>query len=149
MIKVKYTLAVQRPASTLFAELTDFDNSYRWQTNEVLKEWHEPEGPVLLGTKGHQRRMFRGEPMETINEITAFEPDQRMVAESSTSRIEYMVTPEGEKASRLDFSIELKLRGMANLFSPMIRLGLQQDVETRFQNLKRYLETGEMSRSSW
>jgi len=149
MIKVKYTFAVQRPASTLFAELTDFDNSYRWQTNEVLKEWHEPEGPVQLGTKGHQLRMFRGKPIETVNEITVFEPDQRMVAESSNSCIEYVVTPEGENASRMDFSIELKLRGMANLFSPMIRRGLQQDVETRFQNLKRYLETGETSRNSW
>ncbi len=84
-----------------------------------------------------------------MNEITVFEPDHRMVAESLTSRIEYLVTPLGENESRLDFSIDLKLRGVANLFSPMIRRGLQQDVEARFHNLKRYLETRETSRSSW
>lgn len=133
----------------LFGELTDFEHSYRWQTAEVLKEWHEPEGPLGLGSKGHQRRLFRGKPIETTNVITLFEQDRRMVAESSESRVEYQLTPLAENETKLDFSIELRLKGIALLFTPLVRRGLQNDVVTRFQNLKRYLETGQVSRESW
>lgn len=149
MVKISHSVTIQRPAPALFAELTDFDHSYRWQTSAVLKEWHEPEGPVALGTKGYQQRIFRGKPIETMNTVSCFEPGHRMIAESPDSRVEYLVTPLSEDEARLDFSIELYLKGAANLFAPLIRRGLRQDVQARFDNLKRYLETGEAVRNSW
>ncbi|HLZ60909.1 MAG TPA: SRPBCC family protein [Ktedonosporobacter sp.] len=149
MVKVVHTITIQSSASRLFAELMDFEHSYRWQTEEVLKEWHTPEGPVTIGTKGYQKRMFRGKPTETMNVVTVFEQDQRMVAESPSSRVEYQIQALSENEARLDFSIELFLKGVAVLFSPLIQRGLQKDVVARFQNLKRYLETGRELRTSW
>lgn len=149
MVKVSHTLTIQSSASKLFGELTDFDNSYRWQTAEVLKEWHEPEGPLGVGSKGHQQRLFRGKSIETTNTITVFEQDCKMVAESPDSRVEYQLTSLSENETRLDFSIELHLKGVAVLFTPLVRRGLQNDVVTRFQNLKCYLETGQTSRDAW
>ncbi|HLZ60968.1 MAG TPA: SRPBCC family protein [Ktedonosporobacter sp.] len=150
MVKVVHNLTFQVPASRLFAALFDYEHSYRWQTIEVLKEWRDPEdGPIKVGTRVYQKRIFNGKPIESLNIITAFEQDRRVVAQNPATRVEYQVAPLGEHEARLDFSINLKIKGIAALFGPLIGRGLQKDVVERFQNLKRYLEYGESCRRSW
>ena len=149
MVKVTHVVTFARPASRVFAELTDFEHAYRWQTSEVLKEWKATDQPLGIGSTIYQRRLFLGKPIESMNTVTEFEQDQKLLAQNPNTRVEYLITELGKNASQLHFTIEIQLQGTQKLFAPLARRGVQKDVITRFHNLKCYLETGATVRNTW
>lgn len=147
MVQVKHTIIVRQSAEKLFATLIDFENCKQWQTEQVIKEWYTPEGPITIGTLCHQQRMFFGKQIESVTEVVTYEPGHKFVTQSlpgddPSTRVEYLVeTVEG--GAKLDFTITLRGKGMFKLMTPIIQKSIQKDVVRRSQNLKQLLENGQ------
>lgn len=140
MIKVIHRVHFHCSPATLFAALTDFPNAPKWQP-AVLEERALTDGPLQVGVKTYQKRLFRGKAIESICEIVEFEQDHKMVCRREGEvQTSYFLEPDGD-GTWLTFSIELKGKGlMWFLMQPMIKAGLTKDVVTRFQTLKGQLE---------
>ena len=143
MVKVTYTLLIERPAEEVFAALTDLENTPNWQP-QVIEEKLVSEGPLGVGSRIYQARWFRKQRIESTSEVVVFEPNRRWInvgvpRPGPKLRTEYLLEPQPE-STRFTFSIQLDGKGFFRLISPLIQRSLQKDVETRFQTLKHQLE---------
>lgn len=144
MPKVDYSVILHQPIETVWAALTDFENTPQWQP-EIIREWHTPPGPIQVGDHLHQIRTFRGRRVASTSAVKEYEPERRMVNASDPTvvpwvRTAYACEPSDE-GTRLTFSIDLRGKGMFMLLSPLIRRVLHKDVVTRFATLETYLTT--------
>jgi len=142
MSKVDYSVILHQPIETVWAALTDVENTPQWQP-EVIREWHPPPGPIQVGDHLHQIRMFCSRRVASTSEVKEYEPGRRMVNASDPTvlpwvRTAYACEPSGED-TRLTFSIDLRGTGLFTLLSPLIQRALRRDVVTRFATLETYL----------
>jgi len=143
MVQVTHSVIFHSSSATLFAALTDFQNAPKWQP-AVIEERALTDGPLQVGVKTYQKRLFMGKPVESTCEIIEFEQDRKMVcSREGEVRTSYLLEPI-EDGTKLTFSIDLQGKGLKwSLLQPLIKAGLTRDVVTRFQTLKGQLEAHE------
>lgn len=90
MFEFSTTVEVDRPVSVVFSYMTDPANMTEWQSG--VEQAHNPDGgPTKLGSRLAETRNFAGKRIETVVEVTAFEPDDRFDIEVVEGPISYKV----------------------------------------------------------
>jgi carbon monoxide dehydrogenase subunit G len=134
-------LTIARPVEEVFAFLTDARNHPRWDTTSVVMEPQE-NGPWHQGLVFREvRRIPR--PTEVRSRIADFEANERFDMESLSGpsfRGHWRFAPEGT-GTRLRWSCEMEVSGLARLFEPLIQRQFRRTVSRNFQRLKALLET--------
>ena len=141
MITKSIDITINRPVEDVFAFLTDAANHPKWDASSVAMEAQEP-GPWRAGTIFREvRRTGRG-TSEIRSTVAELEPNRRMEIRSLSGapfQGHWRFAPEGQ-GTRLRWSGEMRLTGVARLFEPLIARAFSNDVEANFARLKDILE---------
>lgn len=143
MINIEQHVEINRPASAVFAFVSDQANAPRWQRG--LEEVHRlTDGPIGVGTRYRFVRTLMGRRMPGENEYTRYEPD-RSTAFTATSggwplEASYVVEPFEDGWTRLTSTIALHPAGPLRLLEPLFTATLTRDVKGNLASLKDLLE---------
>ena len=143
-MRVVGSIEVNRPSAEVFAYVSDQLNGPAWQ--EGLDEVRRTtEGPIGVGTRhAFQRRVGRRQ-VTGENEYVEFESGRRVVftfaSDDLTGRGWYEAIPLGTNQTRLDSGVEIHLRGLSRLASPLIKMSIRKEDSRDTERLKGILET--------
>jgi len=142
MVTVRRSVEIGRPASDVFAYVSDQTNAPSWQKG-LLEVRRTTDGPIGVGSRHTGARMFMGRRLELSNEYTRYEPDSTVefsIAGSVPGRSGYVVEAVGLDRTRLTVWIEMRPAGLVRLAEPLMARTLTRDVEANLGTLKRVLE---------
>ena len=143
MITQSIDLEIAKPVDEVFAFLTDARNHPLWDSTSVVMEPAEP-GPWHAGlTFREVRRIPR--PIEVRSRIAALEPNVRFDMESLSGpsfkgHWRFAPAPADPNRTRLQWSCEMQLSGLARVFEPLIQLQFRRTTSQNFARLKQILE---------
>ena len=134
---------ISRPAPDVFAYVSDQLNAPEWQQglDEVRRT---TEGPIGVGTRHTFLRRVGRRQVTGENEYIEFEPGCRVVftftSHDLTGRGWYEVNATGNDQTRLDSGVELHLRGLTRLASPLIAMSIRKEDREDSARLREILE---------
>jgi carbon monoxide dehydrogenase subunit G len=108
------------PLEAAFSFVADFANAERWDPGVASSE-QTTEGPLGVGTRYRLGVRMRGRVSPMDYEVTAYEPNRRVVLRGSgsgvaaTDEIRFEPTPTG---TRLHYVADIRLRGLLALATP-------------------------------
>lgn len=144
MISVETHVDIARPASEVFAFVSDHTNAPLWQhgLHEVRRL---TDGPIGVGTEHAFVRRFAGRRIESRNRFTHYDEARRFVefeipSGPITGKASYAVAPTGEAACRLTGRMDFRVSGLARLAAPLLARLLRRDSVRDDEALKRLLE---------
>ena len=119
---------------------------------ELLKQWINgfvesrpvTQGETGLGTKSVDVFEERGRQMLMATEIVGFEPGRLLAVTIRHSMLEAVSTYrlDGSTPTSVSHHQELRLKGVARLFSPFMRGATQRSMESDLARLKQAVERG-------
>jgi uncharacterized membrane protein len=142
MIKASHGIVIDRPAEEVFAYLVDPANLPAWQPSAksvVLKT----DGPLGLGSQLADTREVLGKEIETVLEVTAFEPGRefsfRTISGPIRSTVVHRLEPRG-RATEVTLAMEGEATGVLRFAGRLAQGRVQQEVESNLARLKAALE---------
>ena len=75
MIGFGFPVDVHRPVEDVFAYIADPSNLPEWQQTDAVEQL--TPGPVATGTRLSEKRTLLGRRIESISEVTCFDPGRR------------------------------------------------------------------------
>jgi len=143
MARIEESVEIKRPADKVFAYTTDAKNCPKWQS--ILPQSEQTsQGPVGVGTTFKGKCHMMGLTLDWTAKATECEPNKKfgrnitsaamLIEQHST----YSPTAEGVK---FNFVYDIKVRGVFNLFSPMLISTIRKELKKSLGNLKGILES--------
>ena len=149
MVRFEQTVAINQPASRVFALVSDLENDPAWSGASGMRR--TSTGPIGVGTTFEQRTRFLGRNTELVFNVTAFDPGRRLAVTATTGRLslfgERAVTPVGDSASLVTFVGGGQASGPWRLAEPLLALLGAQGQRRMLSRLKRTLESPDMMAS--
>ena len=142
MVTHEENITINRPIQEVFAYVSDFEKSTKWQSGLVEVKGISA-GPLGGGSQFTGVRNFMGRRMEAVAKLTAFEQDKQFAYKtiSGTAPFEqswlFETVPGGTKVSTV---FEMETSGLLGLAKPLIAAGLKRDMGADFATLKNQLE---------
>ena len=130
------------PVEAAFAFVADFANATRWDPGVASSERTTP-GPVGLGSRYRLGVRMRGRVSPMDYEVTAYEPNRRVVLEgtgsgvSATDEIRFEALPAG---TRIDYIADIRLRGLLGLATPFARGAFRHIADNARDGMQRALD---------
>ena len=144
MFTKRVSVLISRPVEDVFELVEDARNRPRWDDSVDSEELTSPE-PIGVGTTVRTTLRSMGREYVYTWTVVEHEPPTRMTIESTTgpfpTTLAYELSEEAE-ATRLDFSVTGRPKGLLRLFQPLIARNTQKNLDHGFARLKRLLETG-------
>jgi uncharacterized membrane protein len=144
MVTGEVDITINRPIQEVFAYVSDFQNSTKWQTGLVeIKEISE--GPLTVGSKFSAVRNVMGDMLESVIQITNLNQNRlfayKSISGSSPFKQSFLfeTTARGTKVTTL---FELFPTTLLDLAESLIATGLKRGMDADFDRLKIQLETG-------
>ena len=142
MAKAEISMVINRSADDVFAYLTDVAKGTEWQA-ELVEASQTSTGPVGLGTTIREVRRFMGRKMESVFQITEFEPSQKLAFQSTVApfpmRGQYVLEPE-DAGTRVTFVVEADLSGAFKLAETIVVHTAKRQIDADLTKLKALLE---------
>ena len=145
MVRVEFTIHIERAPGDVFEYLTDPDKLVEWQAGlaEMRKESGEPLG---VGSRLREVRTFLGRRATSTLEVTRYELDRTFSIKSVAAPIPFEVhqtlEPEGG-GTRISVTAEARPGGLMRLASGVGARAAERQTREDFERLKRLLETSE------
>ncbi len=142
MVKFEVGLEINKPVEEIFAYLADprKETEYSGVTQEVRVEG---SGPIGKGTKYFQTAKFMGKRLDSLIEITEYEPNRRVTYRGVSGPMPmtwtYQLEPVG-RGTRVSMNGEAEPSGFFKLASPVMQGPMKKQAETELRNLKELLE---------
>jgi ligand-binding SRPBCC domain-containing protein len=143
MATIDHTFTVEAPPAVVFAYLTDLAKATVWQAS-LLEAHFVPDAPLHEGTEIHEVRKFLGRKIESVVEVTEFEPDRvfRGRVRSGPVPWQFRYSFEGANGStRVHFHMEGEPGGFFRLAEPLVVRTVEKQLENDFSTLKELVET--------
>jgi uncharacterized membrane protein len=140
-VHVTDSVVVARPVDEVFELVADLRRTPEWQTSLERLEV-DGEG-VAVGTHGTEVRRGGGRKLESRFEVTALDPGRRLAIETRSSSVEADVEfafADVEGGTRVQFELELRLRGALRFMEPVIRSQVERQSHDDLERLKALLE---------
>jgi len=142
MTKIERSIVIDRPAEEVWNFVHDTANDVRWQP--MLAESESlSDGPMSVGTQVRQVRHFLGLRIETILEVTEYEPNRRSAVRGISGPIplsgSYEIEPV-DAGTRFTVSGELDAHGFFKLTEPVFARIAGRELESNLGHLKDLLE---------
>lgn len=143
MATVDHTFTVEAPPAVVFAYLTDREKATVWQAS-LLEARFSPDAPVRKGTEIHEIRKLLGLKIESIVEVTEFEPDRLFGGRVRSGPVpwQFHYAFEGTDGStRVDFHMEGEPGGFFRVAEPLVVRTVEKQLQNDFSTLKELVET--------
>jgi uncharacterized protein YndB with AHSA1/START domain len=140
VIRFEFSVNIDRPASEVFAYLTDPANLPEWQSSAIEAHW---EGEKAKGGRVKEVRKFLGRRMESELEVTEYEPDRRFGLKVLTGPVPFSVHHRLEArngGTTLTFTGEGEPGGFFKLAEPIVARTAERQFRGDFETLKDVLE---------
>jgi uncharacterized protein YndB with AHSA1/START domain len=140
MIRIEFSVDIDRPASEVFAYLTDAEKLPQWQAGAIEAEW---QGERAAGARVREVRKFLGRRMESELEVTAYEPDRRLGLKVLSGPVPFSVDQRLEPrngGTRLTFVGEGEPGGFFRLAEPLVARTAERQFKGDYETLKDLLE---------
>jgi hypothetical protein len=137
------SIEIDKPIEDVYAFVGDnfFENYTKWAV-EVVE--FEPESKtVCVGAKAKQVRNDNGENVESVFEITAYQPHIHLVCQGLTApyRQSYLLEPKENTRTCLTFRFELlELEMFMRPFQKLIRYAIEDGAESTVENIKNLID---------
>lgn len=142
MIKVEESIVIDRPVEQVFAYLSNARNELQWGSS-VVDIRQSPEGPMRAGTQLTEVRNFMGRKIESLSEITEYEPNKRFVRRGSTGQFavdgSFRFEPT-EQGTKVIWTMQMEPGGFFKLAEPLVASTLKRDIVSNLKTLKSLLE---------
>jgi hypothetical protein len=145
MTHVDGQIMIHRPVDEVFDFVADERNKPRY--NPQMRQAEQTSaGPIGVGTTFRAESTSRGRPVMMTIAFTEYQRPRRLTSATHLSTMDIQGTltfdpvPEG---TRMQWSWNLKPRGMLKLMTPVIALIGRRQERTIWTGLKRYLEARE------
>lgn len=142
MIKVEHRIVINRPVEEVFAFHENPDNQSKWESGVVEYE-QTSEGPIGVGTRIREVRMFMGRRLEAASKITEYELNKKYATRTTSGPIPFEGTVTFESlngGTEVKFLAEAELSGFLSLAEPIFKRAMQRHIKGSFVNLKDLLE---------
>jgi uncharacterized protein YndB with AHSA1/START domain len=141
VVRIDFTIAIERPAQEIFDYLIDVDRLPDWQSTAV--ESHA-DAPLAEGVRIRERRRAMGREIENELEVTAFEPPTRLTLTALKGPVKFTVDhqlAEADGATSVRVVAEGKVGRLMKLGEPMLTRTAEQELRGDFGRLKELLES--------
>ena len=142
-IHVTSTVDIACDAALAFETIANFENNPRWQDGMVSAKFTS-DPPLRVGSTYAQEARFMGRPIETLFEITAYEPGRSITIESRESTFPIQVTRRvedlGDGRCRVSAEVNGAPGGLFKIAGPLMRRMVSRSVNADYKNLKALLE---------
>ena len=142
MVRIEFSIDVDRPPAEVFAYLTDATSLPQWQSSAVEARW---EGEKAPGAHVKEVRKFLGRRMESELEVTEYDPDRRFALKVLSGPVPFSVQHTLEPrdgGTRLMFVGEGEPGGFFKLAEPIVARTAERQFKSDFETLKDVLEAG-------
>jgi uncharacterized membrane protein len=141
MITVEKSVQINKPVADVFAYVTDYVNTTKWQGGV---ESVEVEGDAnAVGGKYTEVRKFLGREMKTTLEITVFEPNAKWAAKALSGPVPYEATTTFEASNggtKVTTHVDGEPSGFFKMAQGAVQKQLDKSLEEDMQRLKEMLE---------
>ena len=140
MVRIEFSVDIDRPPPEVFAYLTDAEKLPQWQAGAIEAEW---QGERAEGARVREVRKFLGRRMESELEVTAYEPDRRLGLKVLSGPVPFSVEQRLEPrngGTRLTFVGEGEPGGFFRLAEPLVQRAAKRQLQADFEQLKDILE---------
>ncbi len=140
MVRIEFSIDIDRPPSEVFAYLTDAERLPEWQSGAVEARW---EGEKARGAHLKEVRKFLGRRMESELEVTEYEPDRRFDLKVLSGPVPFSVQHTLEPrngGTRLMFVGEGEPGGFFKLAEPIVARTAERQFKNDFETLKDLLD---------
>ncbi len=138
------SIDIHKPVRDVFSYIGEnfFDNYPKWAVEVV--EFEPLNGKqVFVGAKAKQVRKDNGANVESIFEITDYQPDSKLIFQGLTAPYKHsylLESNEQEKPTRLTFRFELlELEIFMRPFEKLIRCAIEDGTENTVENIKKLI----------
>jgi uncharacterized protein YndB with AHSA1/START domain len=90
VVRAEESIVVERPVEEVFAYLTDLERVPEWQTNVLFLQLQS--GTLRQGAKLVELRKFLGRKVESVVEVTEYEPPHRYTIEVQSGPIPFVIS---------------------------------------------------------
>ena len=144
MPDVESSVHINRSPSDVFAFVSDYERDPRWRS-EVVEMAYQSKGPTGIGRLALEKSKVFGRRLETLTEVTEYEPDTKIVSRSisgPTPVISYrFVVPDGAGA-RFTYRLEVDIskEWYFRLLRPVLMPLYTKTIASYLKRLKQILE---------
>ncbi len=142
MIKIEYSVYINRPHQQVFDFVSNPANDPQW-VGPVESAKLVSEGPVGVGSILSSEAKFMGRNLESTSEYTVWDPPNQFALKSVGGPISYEQTVTfnaKDTGTQLNLSIQADVGGFFKLAEGLVGKQLNKQVETDFITLKSLLE---------
>jgi carbon monoxide dehydrogenase subunit G len=140
MAHVQANIHINRPQADVFAYVTDVSKEKEWDTGIVDAY---ADGPIQVGAKLTEVRNFMGRKMESVSEVTVYDPpnrlSQRSVGGPIQSEGEIRCEPMGD-GTHVYFDFEIEGSGFFKVAEGLFASQVEKEVNSMIERLKAILE---------
>jgi uncharacterized protein YndB with AHSA1/START domain len=144
MSSVTNSISIPRSIDDVFSVMTDVEMTGRWFPGDVEERWTSPPPHGVRSTRHAVVRMF-GVRSENEAVVTEYQPPRRAVMEGTSPNAPFVVsldlTARGN-STLVTVTSEIRLRGAARLFGPIVAAIYGRAWARGLRNLKGLMETG-------
>jgi uncharacterized membrane protein len=141
VVRIDFTLEVERAAQEVFDYLTDLARLPEWQSSAV--ESHA-DGPLTEGVRIAERRRILGREVESELEVTAFEPPCRLTLKSLRGPIRFTVDHqlvENGGSTLVNVVAEAQPGTLMKLAEPLLTRTAEEELRKDFDRMKEIVES--------
>lgn len=128
---------IDRPASEVFEFFADAANNPQWQRGMKSCAWTTPQ-PIGIGARYRQTASFLGRPIESVFEVTEYEPGQMIRIETVESTFPIQVTRTVEPVDGGSCTVTAHITGGPNVpgfLEPFLGRMAQRSVDRDYDQL--------------
>jgi carbon monoxide dehydrogenase subunit G len=140
VVRIDFTIDVERPAQEVFAHLIDLSRVPEWQASAVESRADEP---LAEGVHIFECRRVMGRELHTELEVTEFDPPRRLTLKALNGPVKFTVDhrlEEEDGGTRLRVLAEGKGGGLMKLGEPALARRADAELRQDFARLKALLE---------
>jgi len=145
MARAEHSIVIERPPNEVFAYLSDSSKLPEWQASLIEARQETPEA-MSAGTKVREVRKFLGKRMESVLEVTAYEPGRELSFKVVSGPLPFHVRQLLERVevgTRIDVVMEGEPGGFFKLAEPFVVRAVERELANNLATLKDVLEAGE------
>jgi hypothetical protein len=142
MVKFSADLYINRPVEKVFAWLTRAENQGKFDKTSLGMELLTPV-PWQAGSQFRELRNLGGRKTEVLSEISEFETNKLFVIRSKTGP-DWLGTwsfQPDKSGTRLRWTGQMRMKGFARLFEPIIASQIRAQIDQQFSALPRLIES--------
>ena len=142
MKRIETSIVINRPIEEVFAYVTNPDNDTQWQSG-LLESELVGEGPLGVGAKTREVRKFMGRRLESIAEVTEYEPNAKIAFKSTSGPVQYEASytfEPVEGGTKFTMVGEAETGGFFKLAEGLVVRQFEKETQTALAALKDTLE---------